>query len=209
MKKVLFAAFAIIFSFSAFAQDFPYEKMLNMTPKELKEHKFKFNEDKNQWILRKSNGLNTTANILSAINGQTADIKPSKDDYQITIQNGDEAVSSVEVIFYNDDTYHELLTFANDNGTDLLSTNSGDITKTQFNYGNNSFIIQLKRIGSTATTGKTSTALVKTIDESYNMYNFTILTGVEPSSDFLKKEAAKEQRRDSKNKKKRSVNDLM
>lgn len=50
---------------------------------------------------------------------------------------------------------------------------------------------------------------VKNVDESYNAYQFIIYTDIEPSSEYLEKKAAKQEKRDAKGKKKKSVDELM
>lgn len=210
MKRLLILCMMAILPLAAFSQaEFPYSKILRMSSDELKEQKFKYDSDKNQYILRKSNGLQGTANVLAALNGTTADIRPHVDDYQITVQYGDEGVSSLTVIFYKDDTYHELITFAADNGENLLETNSGTLNKTQFNYDGLAFELNMRRVGVSATTGRTNSALVKTKDESYNTYTYSILTGIEPNSEWHKREAAKQERRDKRGAKKRTASELM
>ncbi len=93
----------------------PYAKMLSLTKEQLKEGKFKYDDYRNQYVLRKGNGWNSAANIINALGGVSADIKPHPDDYQITIQNGaDGQVAWIDVLFYKDETYHQLLTWAQD-----------------------------------------------------------------------------------------------
>ena len=54
-----------------------------------------------------------------------------------------------------------------------------------------------------------SSLAVKNVDESYNEYKFIIQTDVEPWSEYLEKQAAKQAKRDAKGKKKQNVEDLM
>ena len=108
-----------------------------------------------------------------------------------------------------DDTYHKLLTFAKDNGVDLLETDSNNLHVYQFNYGDYSITLQRREIKITATTGRTNAALVKSFDRSYNAYQFTIYTGVEATSPYLTRQAAKKAKKEAKGKKKDSVNDFM
>lgn len=210
-KTVLISLLMILMSISAHCQnEFPYAKMLKMTDEEFLEAKFKYNKDYNQFVLAKNNGLGVTMNVLNALNGTTADIRPHKDDYRVVIQKGETGISSISVIFYDDDIYHKVATFANDSATDLLTTNTnaGKNTKLQFNYDGHSFVLTSELQEIKATTGRTSSA-AKTKDESYTAYNFSIYTGIEPSSDWLTKQAVKEQKRDEKGKKKQSAMDLM
>ena len=210
MKKILLSLVMLSVSLSGFAQqDFPYSKVMRMSTDELKEAKFKYDDERNQFVLRKANGLQGTVNVLSALGGTTADIRPHVDDYQITVQYGVEGVSSVTVVFHNDDTYHELVTFAADKGENLLETDSGKKHKVQFNFDGLAFELDRDVVGVTATTGQTNTALVKTRDESYNVYTYSVSTGIAPDSAWHRKQAAKQQKRDSRGAKKRTAAELM
>lgn len=64
----------------------------------------------------------------------------------------------------------------------------------------------VEKVGITTTTGRTS-ELAKNIDESYNIYSYTIFTGVPPSSKWHDKQAAKKAKADAKGKKK-NIEDL-
>lgn len=209
MKKILLVVFVSLSSMVFAQAEFPYSKILRMSDDELKEAKFKYDSYRNQYVLNKSNGLQGALNVLSAINGTAADIKPHEDDYQITLQYGDDGVSSLTVIFYKDDTYHELVTFIADNGENLLETNSNTINKIQFNYDGLSFELNMRVVGITATTGLTNSALVKTRDESYNVYTYSIFTGIEPQSEFIQSEVKKQEKRDKRGAKKRTASELM
>ena len=48
----------------------------------------------------------------------------------------------------------------------------------------------------------------KTKDNSYNEYIYTIYTGVEAESEYLSKQAAKQQKRDDKGKKQNNVDNF-
>lgn len=210
MKKVLLlTTLMYVFGVGFSQSEFPYSKILRMSSDELKENKFRYDADRNQYILRKTNGWQGTANVLNSLNGATADIRPHVDDYEITVQYGDEGVSSLSVIFYNDNTYHELMTFAADNSENLLETDSNTKRKAQFNYDGFAFELNMEIVGVASTTGRTNTAIVKTQDESYNIYTYSVFTGIEPNSKWLQREAYKQQQRDNKGKKKRTAADLM
>ena len=185
----------------------PYSKMLSLTKNQLDEGHFKYNKKKNQYILRKSNGLNSTLNVLSAINGQTADVKPHADDYVIIRQEAEKGVSSVTVIFYKDETFHDIETWIVDNDIDVLETNSGKLIMQKFNHDNYEIELRMVKVGISSTTGRTS-VLVKSIDESYNVYTYTIFTGLPPYSKWHTKEMAKKAKREAKGKKK-GLEDLM
>ena len=205
MKKILFLMMAV-FSLSAGAQ-LPYLKVLKLSKQELEDGHFKYDKNKNQYVLRKSNGLNSTMNVLNALNGTTADIKPHPDDYVITLQQGENEVSSLTVVFYKDESFHNIQTWLADNNIDVLETNSGKLVIQKFNYEDYSVELDIEKIGITAKTGRTN-ALSKSIDESYNVYRYTIYTGVPPFSKWHQKEAEKKAKRDEKGKKK-DIEDLM
>lgn len=207
MKK-LFTLLLLLLPISMFAQDFPYAKMVKMSPEELIDANFKYDKKKNQFILVKNHGLQATANILSALNGTTNDIRPDARDYKITVQYGPDGCAFVEVIFYADETYHDILTYASDNGENLLETNSSTLHKVQYNIGE--FSMELtRRLQAMSTSQVSSGALAATKDNSYNIYTYVIFTGKAADSEWLQKEAAKQAKKDSKGKKKSNVSDLM
>lgn len=214
MKKLLLLSFILTFAFTAFAQGeqkkeskFPYEKILKMSDKELKDARFKFDDEMNQWTLTKLNGFNQTLAVLDALSNYASNYIPHVNDYRITIQKGLEAVASIEVAFYDNNIYHEIITFANDNGSNLLETTSGKVTKTQFNYENYSFVLSRETVGQSAIIP--NWGYVTSKDQSYGVFSFVIFTGEKPYSKWLEKEAAKQAKRDAKGKKKQSAADLM
>ncbi|MFI3322105.1 MAG: hypothetical protein R3Y50_06225 [Rikenellaceae bacterium] len=209
MKNLLPILFAIL-SLTTFAQtEFPYQKLLSLSEEELLDAKFKYDKLDNQYVLKKSNGLQVTANVLGALAGTTADMKPHIDDYIITIQLGDKGIAYINVLYYNPDTYHQMLTYALENGFDILETNSANLNKIQYNLDRYHFELYAKRVGVSSTTGNTSQALVKTIDESYDVYNYTINTDLPANSINIQKQLQKQAKRDEKGKKKSKVSDLM
>ena len=205
MKKLLSFSVALLFCTSVFAQ-LPYSKMLALDEAQLKENKFKYDKGKNQYVLNKSNGMNNTMNVLSAIGGTTADIKPHEDDYRITAQFGDGGMAYLNVVFYKDDTFHDVETWLAENNIDVIETNSGKRTIQKFNYDNYQVQLDVERVGITTVTGNTS-ALAKGVDESYNIYTYTIYTGIEPSSKWHDKQKEKKAQNDAKGKKK-DIGDL-
>lgn len=205
---LLLALFA--FATNSFAQDFPYSKILKYGNKEFRSERFKYDDDHNQWILRKSHGLQATLNVISAITLADADIRPDSRDYVITVQMGDnELISYVNVLFFDDNTYHTLLTFAKDHGENIVETDSNKIRAYQFNYGGYNLSLQMKEVKITATTERTNSSLVKSVDESYNAYQFVISTGVEATSRYLERQAAKKAKKEAKGKKRGDVSDFM
>lgn len=207
MKKILSVLLLLLIASSAMKAQLPYSKLLGLNEEQLEEGHFKYDKNKNQYILKKSNGLNATVNVLSAINGQTADIKPHPDDYVIIRQEGESAVSSLTVIFYKDATFHDIQTWLADNNIEVLETNSGKLIVQKFNVDDYAVEIDIEKVEVKAVTGRTS-AMAKAVDESYNVYTYTIYTGIAPFSKWHDKQAAKKAKDDAKGKKK-DINDLM
>jgi hypothetical protein len=211
MNKILFTVFAWCVALALNAQDVPYSKYLNFSKKEFRENKFKYDDDTNTWALSKRSGLNTTLNVLAILADASEDIRPAKDDYAIAVQMGKENKASyVKVKFYNDETYHKLLTFLKDNGKDFVETSSGKIVKQQAFCGDYAIELNMKQNIISRTSARTfDYKALKNVDGSYNEYHFTIQTGVEPWSEYLDKQAAKKAKRDAKKKKKQNVDELM
>ena len=215
MKKFVVFLLTLCTAYVLHAQDVPYSKYLNFTKQEFKENRFKYDDDTNTWALRKTSGLNTTLNVLAIIGGAEEDVRPSKNDYAIAVQMGaEDKAAYVTVKFYNDETYHTLLTFLKDNGRDLVETTSGKLTKHQAFHGDYALELNMKQHGVTRTSSHTASRLIdgkakKNVDESYNEYQFTITTDVAPWSKYLEKQAAKKAKREAKGKKKQSVDELM
>ena len=211
MNKILFTVFAWCVALALNAQDVPYSKYLNFSKKEFKENKFKYDNDTNTWALSKRSGLNTTLNVLAILADASEDIRPAKGDYASVVQMGKENKASyVKVKFYNDETYHKLLTFLKDNGKDFIETSSGKIVKQQAFCGDYAIELNMKQNIISRTSARTfDYKALKNVDESYNEYHFTIQTGVEPWSEYLDRQAAKKAKRDAKKKKKQNVDELM
>ena len=211
MKKVLLLIFSLCVAFAVNAQEVPYSKYLTFGKKEFKENKFKYDDDTNTWALSKISGLKTTLNVLAIIADASEDIRPAKSDYAIVVQMGKENKASyVKVKFYSDETYHKLLTFLKDNGKDLVETSSGKLVKQQAFCGDYTLELNMKQNIISRTSARTfDYKAVKSVDESYNEYQFIIQTGVEPWSEYLDKQAAKKAKRDAKKKKKQNVDELM
>lgn len=196
---------------STYAQDLPYSKYLNYSKAEFKENGFKYDENTNTWSLRKSNGWNTALNVLAIIVDAHEDVRPARNDYSIVVQMGKEDVAAyIKVVYYNDETYHKLLTFMKDNGNNLVETSSGKLTKHQAFHGNYSVELNMEQRIISRTSARTADhKAVKNVDESYNKYEFIIYTDAEPWSKHIEKQAAKKAKRDAKGKKKQSVDELM
>jgi len=192
MSKKILVLFIISLSFSVniFSQ-LPYSKFVDITNEELKEKKFKYDSNKNLYSMSKKNKTNQTMNVLSAIGGATADIKPHKEDYTMYVQKGaDSKTAYLSIVFYDDDTYHKIATWLAENDIQPLTTNSGKLSIEKFNYENYSVELTTELVSVKTTTGRTSAA-AKSFDESYNIYTYTIYTGIEPESKWHTKEAEK------------------
>ena len=211
MKKVLLLIFSLCVALAVNAQEIPYSKYLTFGKSEFKENRFKYDDYTNTWALSKTSGLKTTLNVLAIIADASEDIRPAKSDYAIAVQMGKENKASyVKVKFYNDETYHKLLTFLKDNGKDFVETSSGKIVKQQAFCGDYAIELNMKQNIISRTSARTfDYKALKNVDESYNEYHFTIQTGVEPWSEYLDKKAAKKAKRDAKKKKKQNVDELM
>ena len=157
------------------------------------------------------NGWHTTFNVLAIIADGIEDVRPGRNDYSIVIQMGKEQKASyVKVVCYNDETYHKLLTFMKDHGQNMVETSSGKLIKHQANYGDYALELNMEQHQKSRTSARTiDPKALKNVDESYNEYEFTIRTDVEPWSEYLDKKAAKKAKRDAKGKKKKSVDELM
>ncbi|MCQ2959033.1 MAG: hypothetical protein MJ198_02455 [Bacteroidales bacterium] len=202
MKRLCLICVSLYIGLLSFAQDFPYCKILNYSSTQFKEAKFKYDSYYNQWKFQKINGWNETANILNALAGMESDIKPDERDYFIIVQMGENnQIAWIQVVFYQTSTYHDILTFAADKGSNNLETNSGKMTKLQFNYDNYSFSM-VRNLFEVKTTSTNTSAAAKTKDNSYNQYVYTIYTGVTEESLYLKKQAEKQEKRDAKGKNK-------
>ncbi len=208
MKKLTLLVL-ILASLATFAQnDFPYGKLLKYTTTNFKEAKFNYDSYYNQWTLTKRNGWNVAGNVLSALADEAADIRPAENDYTIVAQLGENnQIAWIQVVFYQTSTYHDILTFAADRGSNNLETNSGQMTKTQFNYGDYAFSI-IRYQHEVKTTSTNTYAVAKTTDNSYNEYEYTIFTGINAESDYLKKQAERQAKRDAKGKKQNNVDNF-
>lgn len=186
----------------------PYSKMLDLTDSDLKEKKFKYDSNKNLYSMSKSNKTNQTMNILSAVGGNTADMRPHTEDYTITLQKGaNNQTAFVSVLFYNDDTYHTIATWMAENNIEPIETSSGKLKICRFDYEGLRVELTTELVSIKTTTTNTFAA-AKSFDESYNVYTYTIYTGVAPESKWHTKEALKKEK-DKLKGKKEDLNDLM
>ena len=211
MKQILLLIFTCCMALAVHAQEVPYSKYLQFSKKEFKDNHFKYDDETNTWALRKVNGWHTTFNVLAIIADAIEDVRPGRNDYSIVVQMGKENKASyVKVVCYSDETYHKLLTFMKDHGQNTIETSSGKLTKHQAFYGDYALELNMEQHQVSRTSARTiDPKTVKNVDESYNEYEFTIRTEVEPWSEYLEKKAAKKAKRDAKGKKKKTVDELM
>ena len=211
MKQVLLLIFTCCMALAVHAQEVPYSKYLQFSKKEFKDNHFKYDDETNTWALRKVNGWHTTFNVLAIIADAIEDVRPGRNDYSIVVQMGKENKASyVKVVCYSDETYHKLLTFMKDHGQNTIETSSGKLTKHQAFYGDYALELNMEQHQVSRTSARTiDPKTLKNVDESYNEYEFTIRTEVEPWSEYLEKKAAKKAKRDAKGKKKKTVDELM
>ena len=211
MKQVLLLIFTCCVALAVHAQEVPYSKYLQFSKKEFKDNHFKYNDETNTWALRKVNGWHTTFNVLAIIADAIEDVRPGRNDYSIVVQMGKENKAAyVKVVCYSDETYHKLLTFMKDHGQNTIETSSGKLTKHQAFYGDYALELNMEQHQVSRTSARTiDPKTLKNVDESYNEYEFTIRTEVEPWSEYLEKKAAKKAKRDAKGKKKQTVDELM
>ena len=211
MKQILLLIFTCCMALAVHAQEVPYSKYLQFSKKEFKDNHFKYDEETNTWALRKVNGWHTTFNVLAIIADAIEDVRPGRNDYNIVVQMGKENKASyVKVVCYSDETYHKLLTFMKDHGQNTVETSSGKLIKHQAFYGDYALELNMEQHQVSRTSARTiDPKALKNVDESYNKYEFTIRTEVEPWSEYLEKKAAKKAKRDAKGKKKKTVDELM
>ena len=211
MKQVLLLIFTCCMALTVHAQEVPYSKYLQFSKKEFKDNHFKYDDETNTWALRKVNGWHTTFNVLAIIADAIEDVRPGRNDYSIVVQMGKENKASyVKVVCYSDETYHKLLTFMKDHGQNTIETSSGKLIKHQAFYGDYALELNMEQHQVSRTSARTADPkTLKNVDESYNEYEFTIRTEVEPWSEYLEKKAAKKAKRDAKGKKKKTVDELM
>lgn len=211
MKQILLLIFTCCMALAVHAQEVPYSKYLQFSKKEFKDNHFKYDDETNTWALRKVNGWHTTFNVLAIIADAIEDVRPGRNDYSIVVQMGKENKASyVKVVCYSDETYHKLLTFMKDHGQNTVETSSGKLIKHQAFYGDYALELNMEQHQVSRTSARTiDPKALKNVDESYNKYEFTIRTEVEPWSEYLEKKAAKKAKRDAKGKKKKTVDELM
>jgi hypothetical protein len=203
MKKIaLLLTIITCFGFELSTQ-LPYSKMLGLSTAELIEKGFKYNQKKNQYVLTKTDGLNTTLNVMNALSGSAATYAPSKKDYKIIIQYGQSGLSSLTAVFYSDDTFNEIQTWLAENNIQSVSSASGKISIQKFSYDSLQVDLRTEAViqsnGSIARTRSSTTTNSR--DNSYTVYTYTIQTGILPYSEWHLKEQQKKEANKAKGKK--------
>jgi hypothetical protein len=210
MKKLLLAISVALFSVISISAQLPYSKMMGLSTEELIDKNFKFDKKKNQYVLTKTDGLNTTLNVLTALSGQAATYQPSKKDYTIALQYGQlDSLSSLTAVFYSDDTFNEIQTWLAENNIQPISSGSGKVSIQKFTY--DSLNVELRTQAVIQSAGMATQSRYggnsNSIDKSYTVYTYTIYTGVAPQSEFLTKAQLKKDANKAKGKKE-DLNDL-
>lgn len=210
MKKLLLAISIALFSVISVSAQLPYSKMMGLSTEELIEKNFKFDKKKNQYVLTKIDGLNTTLNVLTALSGQAATYQPSKKDYTIALQYGQlDSLSLLTAVFYSDDTFNEIQTWLAENNIQPISSGSGKVSIQKFTY--DSLNVELRTQAVIQSAGMATQSRYggnsNSIDKSYTVYTYTIYTGVASQSEFLTKAQLKKDANKAKGKKE-DLNDL-
>jgi hypothetical protein len=210
MKKIcLLLSVLLCLTFTINAQ-LPYSKLMNLTTEQLVEKNFKYVESKNQYVLTKTDAGNVTLGVLSALSGAATTYAPSKKDYKIILQYGQDGLSSLTAIFYSDDTFNEIQTWLAENNIQSTSSASGKISILKFNY--DSLHVELRTAAVIQSSGSSTRSRYSTssnsIDNSYTIYTYTIETGIPPFSVWHTK-AQKKKDADAAKGKKEDINDLL
>lgn len=210
MKKVLLAITIALFLAISVNAQLPYSKMMGLSYEQLIEKNFKFDKKKNQYVLTKTDGLNTTLNVLTALSGQAATYQPSKKDYTITMQYGQlDSLASLTAVFYSDETFNEIQTWLAENNIQPISSGSGKVSIQKFTY--DSLNVELRTQAVIQSAGMATQSRYggnsNSIDKSYTVYTYTIFTRVTPQSEFLTKAQLKKDANKAKGKKD-DLNDL-
>lgn len=201
---MILAAVAAIIAVSAFAQEFPYSKIINATPAQLEEQGFLYYKNSNSYTIDREKGISVLASI--AVGTTMHD----KQDYHIDVQMGENSEkASVTVTFYDKDIYETILKFAAENGENVMDYNTGKGERKSFTALGYFFTIERKvievkdteTVTGTNKQGNVSTSKSTTKDRSYDSFIYTINTGVQPASPKIDKQNAKEARRQAKGKK--------
>ena len=191
---------------SALAQTYPYQKVMDAEPLELRGQNFRFAKDKNQYILSRT----SFGSVLSSI-ATEADMH-GKDDYTITVQLGEQSMKSwMKVEFYDSSIYDTILEFARTNGEGLSDNSTGKGVKYTYTYDGKKFTLAFEKVEVKVTDSQsfsgeknTSGALdaiigtattATTSDRSYDKYVYTVETDVPATSPYLDREKAKNERR--------------
>lgn len=205
MKKLLLLLLLLVPVAASPQAEFPFSKMLAMSDADFQKAGFKFKANRNQYILKESTpyALSLFFTMISGVSDNT----PGADEYNIEVQYGLEGISSIKINFYNDDTYHDILEFATENGENYIETNSGNMVRSRYDYDGCSFTLTRSIQEGTRTENQWDTPLVYT--NTYNRYDYIISTGIEPWSNWHKRQEAREQRREKRNARKERVSDFM
>ena len=192
--------------------EFPYSKVMFATKSQLKAQKFKYDEYKNQMKLNHINGLNAVLSVMSDI------MTPAENDYSICVQYGEgDAISALQVVFYDKDIFEHILLFAGDKECNVKEVVTGKGRTYTFTYGGYSFslaftheVMEHSNTYSTANSqGNRAYSSTSTYDYSYDQYVYTVSTGIEAQSEYLTTKANRKAKRAANGKKAQSSADFL
>jgi len=209
MRKILLLLTVVLCFTVTINAQLPYSKMMNLTKDQLVEKGFKYVANKNQYVLTKTDAGNVTLGVLGALSGAATTYAPSKKDYKIILQYGQDGLSSLTAIFYSDDTFNGIQTWLAENNIQSVSSASGKISIIKFNY--DSLHVELRTSAIIQSSGSTSRSRYSTTsnsyDNSYTVYTYNIETGIPPYSEWHTK-AQKKRDADAAKGKKEDINDM-
>lgn len=188
---IILVMFAIV---NLKAEELPYSELTKKKAQELVAEGFTFNTYTNCWK-KKKRGIKS----------------PKSKAFEIVLQNGrnkdgELGIAQVMVTFYNDRTYHKLMTYIEKNIKNNIYTSEGVTEITDFEKEGYKCTLTKRRINRAYVT---EGLLVDDVtDYPYNIYEFTINTGLTPVSEYLDKEQKKKEKELKRNEK-NSLNDYM
>ncbi|MGL5690839.1 MAG: hypothetical protein ACRDD8_08465 [Bacteroidales bacterium] len=194
MRNITFIILAFFVFISVKAEELPYSELTNKKAQELVAEGFTFNTYTNCWK-KKRRGAKS----------------PKSKAYEIVLQNGRDkngelGIAQVIVTFYNDKTYHKLMTYIEKNVKNKIYTSEGITEISDFEQDNYKCTLTKRRINRTYVTEGILVDDVR--DYPYNIYEFTINTDLTPVSEYLEKEQKKKEKELKRNEKS-SLNDYM
>lgn len=194
MRNILIIILALFSFISIKAEELPYRELTTKKAQELVAEGFTFNTYTNCWKKKKRGAKS-----------------PKSKAYEIVLQNGrnkngELGIAQVMVTFYNDRTYHKLMTYIEKNVKENIYTSEGISEITDFEQDGYKCTLTKRRVNRTYISEGGLVNDVK--DYPYNIYQFTINTDLTPVSEYLDKEQKKKEKELKRNEK-NSLNDYM